>query len=106
MLQPKPLGAVVQMDIAQVVGLVQARLQKRRPPQGPWAILHLDHYTRAPEAGRARPEESVDVSAASNLALEHRVAGLIPLEAFAFRLQSRNNEDGIYSIRPFWVCCV
>ena len=35
---------------------------------GPWAILPLGHYTRVPEAGRTRPEELLDASAAAHLA--------------------------------------
>ena len=45
--------------LAQVVGLAQARLQKRQPPEGPSAILPLGHCTSAENAGKRSHKEPI-----------------------------------------------
>ena len=57
------------MNLAQVIGLVQARLRKRRPPRGPWAILPLGHCTRAPERRKNEAKKSCLPSKASRLVI-------------------------------------
>ena len=47
------------MNGAQVVGLVQARLQKRQLPQGPWAVLPLSYFTRALESQKRTNREEL-----------------------------------------------
>ena len=68
------------MDRAQVVDLVRARPQKMLPPQGPSAIIPVGKFSKAPEAGKTRPEEPPDTSEASNLDCGAQGRGFDPRE--------------------------
>ena len=57
------------MNLAQVIGLVQARLRKRRPPQGSWAILPLGHCTRRPKCRKNKAKKSCLPSKTSRLVI-------------------------------------
>ena len=48
------------MNGAQVVGLVQARLRKRQPPKGPFAIVPLSYFTRAPQMPEENARKTVE----------------------------------------------
>ena len=57
-LYSKPWDPAISMNGAQVVGLVQARLQRRQAPQGPWAVLPLSHCTRVLECWKNKAKKS------------------------------------------------
>ena len=77
-----------------LVGLLPAT--KRQLPLGLCATLPLSHFTRAPEAGRTRPEEPLDASAATNLTCRAqgrgfdspRGVGLLPSISWKWRMKN------------------
>ena len=86
-LKPKLWGTVAWMTLDQVVGLVQARLQKRRSPQGPWAILLLGHCTRALDCQTNETKRVV-------CQVEHQVYCLSPRRGSSVGRASERSQSG------------
>ena len=91
------------MDLAQVVSLVQTRLQERRPPQGPWAILPLGHCTRALKCRQNEDTKSRLQVEPQISHLERKVAGSSLAEGvspFSYRVKVEAFHV------PIRACCV
>ena len=84
------------MDLAQVVGLVQVRLWKRWPPQGPWVVLPLGHCTRVQET----PEEQ-----SCNESLASKSKGLTWSTRLRVRASSRESSPFSYRVKVELISC-